>query len=527
MKYKKIGSGVAALMLAGTAATGFWLWHAERNRTLQLEAQVAELQKQEKRSAIDRNVSKQMEDIAYQQKVISDEQREEAVEQRSIAESQRQMAEHERQNALEAEHLAKEKEQEAKTMQGVAEEQRLQAEHQRIKAELAKRQADTLSFIALGRSLGSFSSIQMQSGNTDLARLLAYASYIFTSRYKGDVFNLAVFQALMEASQSKRTWGVHNGAVTGIDFFPGTADKLVSVSNYGEIFCHEKKNDNLYTQKLFADHNYDFRSVNVDPKGMLSAVSRSGHLVIIEGGKTTIHTLENVEKPFATMGLDENTFVVLAEKMLAFYNRHNYTQLSVQHLSHKVTTYNRTNSNPFFVDDQGYMYEIVTPTNIKKNKLPKGVTGTITAYASSKNEKAEAFGNSEGKIFVVLANGQLKELMGHRSRVSRLKFNGKRLFSTSYDGTLNLWMYVSDKVEPMLITQTNGWTTYFTSNNVKDELWAGDQKGNLTEALVSVPRIVQKLKASLKREFTHDEWDYYIGKNIPYETFRDRKEAQP
>jgi hypothetical protein len=28
-----------------------------------------------------------------------------------------------------------------------------------------------------------------------------------------------------------------------------------------------------------------------------------------------------------------------------------------------------------------------------------------------------------------------------------------------------------------------------------------------------------KLQKQLKRNLTHDEWSYYIGRNIPYETF--------
>jgi hypothetical protein len=32
--------------------------------------------------------------------------------------------------------------------------------------------------------------------------------------------------------------------------------------------------------------------------------------------------------------------------------------------------------------------------------------------------------------------------------------------------------------------------------------------------------MVEKVKKKLKRNLTTEEWNYFIGKNIPYETFK-------
>ena len=73
------------MALLGTTAVGFAGWQKERDRSAALEAQLAQLRKEEKRSAVVRSVSKQLGDIAYQQKEISDEQREEAIQQKRVA----------------------------------------------------------------------------------------------------------------------------------------------------------------------------------------------------------------------------------------------------------------------------------------------------------------------------------------------------------------------------------------------------------------------------------------------------------
>ena len=50
--------------------------------------------------------------------------------------------------------------------------------------------------------------------------------------------------------------------------------------------------------------------------------------------------------------------------------------------------------------------------------------------------------------------------------------------------------------------------------------------GYLFRTVISVPQMIASLKRQLKRNLTREEWNYYIGKNIPYETFIG-KEATP
>ena len=186
MNKRVIAEGIIGLVLLGATAAGIVGWYSEHKRVSEMESQIAGLQKDQKRSVVLRSISNQMEDIAFQQKEISDEQREEALQQQRMADDMRQRAEVERQNALEAQHKAVVSEQQAQEARHVAENERLMAEHQRVQAEFSKRVADTLSYIALGRSLGSVAMAEEMSGNSELATLLAYASYLYTTRYKGD-----------------------------------------------------------------------------------------------------------------------------------------------------------------------------------------------------------------------------------------------------------------------------------------------------------------------------------------------------
>ena len=110
--------------------------------------------------------------------------------------------------------------------------------------------------------------------------------------------------------------------------------------------------------------------------------------------------------------------------------------------------------------------------------------------------------------------------MGHLSLISKLKVDGYRLYSSSYDGTLNLWLTNNAKIEPMPLFTTRGWIINFTFDLKKSDVWSGDQYGNLTQALISVPLMQQRLQSKLKRNLTREEWKYYVGRNVPYEEIK-------
>lgn len=309
--------------MAGLAAMGLWNWQEEHRRVKSLEDIVAELQRREKRSAVDRSISKQMEEIAFEQKIISDEQREHALQQTRVANEMREQSERERQNALTAERNAVASEKRALEASAQAERERLMAEHQRIQAEMAKRVADTLSYIALGRSLGSISTIQYQAGNDDIANMLSYAAYLYTSRYHGDIYTPAVFQSLMQSSKSMTTWSEHTGAVMNLEYMPGKNNTLVSVSNYGEILLTERKGKVLDTKVLFRNSTYDFRDVLVDQKTeSIYAVSRTGQLVVVKNDLKTVKTvtLDNMVHPMRLHDLNEKSLLVIGEQSIGLFD---------------------------------------------------------------------------------------------------------------------------------------------------------------------------------------------------------------
>ena len=486
MKKKDIAIGVVGLTLLGTTVAGIAGWYVEHGRVAELESQVAELQLTEKRSAVDRSISRQMEEIAYQQREISDEQREEAIQQKKVADEMRQRSEVERQNALVARHEAEVSAQQAQEARLIAEDERL-------------------------------TTVQAQVGNTELSDLLAYASYYFINKYESDVYYPAVFQALMTSSMSRRSWPCHNGSVMGLAYIYDD-QSMVTVSSYGEIMLNKRRGDQLDSKVLFSDKAFDFRSVFVDEKDIIYAVSREGQLVIIDNGSARVIPVNYLVHPQDITFLDERSLLLIGEHGLAVYDKERNAIVATRELDFNITAFKRYDNKPMLFDNQGYQHSVIDINTLDTSPIP--VKGRVTAFASSKNAGVRAYGMSDGTIYLYdeKDNGVTK-LEGHLSRISSLKLNGRRLFSASYDGSVKLWNTSTEKVEPITLFSASSWIMCFTLDKNKQYAWLGDRDGNVIEGLMSVPMMVDIVRSKLKRDLTREEWNYYIGDKIPYESF--------
>ena len=101
-----------------------------------------------------------------------------------------------------------------------------------------------------------------------------------------------------------------------------------------------------------------------------------------------------------------------------------------------------------------------------------------------------------------------------------LVFTHPSLYSSSYDNSVRLWNTSSEKIDPMTLISTNSWIMDFNFDSSKQYAWIGDYNGNLHEVLLSVPMMVDRISKKLKRNFTQEEWNYYIGENVPFEKFK-------
>lgn len=501
--------GVLLLLLVGA---GLYMHYIDKERLSELESEIGTLREQEKQAVVDRRVSKQMEEIAYGQQVLSEERSQEAIRQSEIAQEMTLRSEAERKKALEARGIAEEAAHEALNAYQMAEQQRLEADNQRQQAEHAKLVADTLNYITLGRTLGSQSYAIYQAGDTELGNMLAYAAYLYTKDYGGDLFVPAVFQALTQSAGGRRNWSVHNGSITCTEVSPQD-NHLLTVSTYGEIFTHRIQGGQLETTRLMSDKHYCFRDGFSAKNGKDYVISHTGHLVIADGNQVRVVYLEGISRPFSLRNInDGQQLLIIGENGIGVLDIATDKLIGTRRLDYRIVSTGRRDNKVLLFDDQGGMHVVTTLHQITDEKVPMG--GQVTAFVSSR--QFEAYGMADGTIWLMDKDHQTNRLVGHLSQVTKMKFDGRRLYSSSYDGKLLLWMTDDPQIKPITLFQSNSWLTDFTFSSDRDYIWTGEHDGTVTEYLISLPKIAQRLRQNVKRDFTKDEWNYYFGKGIPY-----------
>ncbi|WP_455636253.1 hypothetical protein [Parabacteroides sp.] len=507
------------LLLSGGGVVMYSLWK-ENQRHKQDQAALTEQLRQatesQKEATITRRISTQLEEIAYQQKEISDIQKQEAVNQTKIAQEMREHAELERERAVVAQEAALE-------AYNQMEEQKKLAETRREEAVKAQLKADTLARLALGRSLGSQASTQYTIGNKDLATLLSYSAWKFTSENKGDVHQPAIFDALSQTSDLSKHWRLHTGAIRDIQIFQDSEGQhLLSACQYGELYFWKIKGNDLSSgYPLVKNPVYDFRKVLVDKEhAQYIALSYPDKLVIVDKTKRPQEIPLETMEPVSMEQIGNDLFIAYKNGEIQKTRINEWKMTAVYKHPRRITAFGQNEKGLLVGDEKGGVYLLDTRGNA--SLLWDQLKQAITHLQAGKQAGMLAMGYKNGVIVIGnTTNGVYKELAGHISPVTDLRFSDNKLFSSSYDGTVRLWNIDNEnRIVSSIVYQPSEWIHTFVIGEHGEWIYTGDEKGNLSLVPIAPDYMAAQIKQRLSRNLTREEWNYYIGELSEYETYK-------
>lgn len=536
---KIIDKGLAlAVTAAVSSGITYWLCTDRYERAeAELRDRVAELRDRERSSMVTRRISEQMEDIAFQQKAISDQQRERAEKQSLIADMERGKAEMERSLAREAERQAVRSARQADSMRLLAEFQTLVATQERQDALAARAKADTLFYNSLGKLLAQNSVAQYSAGTTDLASLLSFASWHYTRTYGGDVYQQDVFTSLLHtAGNSMQLTGTLQGSVRSMAWLGnggGTdAASFVAVSDYGEIALLKAARGDAggtaryQAQTLFADSRYVFRDVKTDSVATCYALDVTGRIVCQDVHAPRV-AVQPLLLPAATwehlLRKADGTLVAVANDRVAWIDPQCRRVLHTEEVKEGVAEAGLMDDELVLCCNTG---RIAVFNGYKEARsvpvtMPRGETVTAFEYLADRGWLV--LGTETGPVYVFDRNGRLlNALHGHTGRITHLERMSWMLVSSSYDHTLRLWDVrdIASLMTPVNISYDR-WPLCFAVDGDQKTLRVGMEGGDIRSVSVSVEKNAESTRRAITREFTKDEWRYYIGKEVPYRTFMD------
>jgi len=509
--------GILCALLLGSTV---YLLGRNRKKDAQirdLNEKIADLSEKERRSSIVQSISRQMEEIAYQQKDISEEQRLEALEQTALANKMRDRSEVERKNALIARQSALEAEKTALEAYANAEEQRNTAEAEKTNAQIARRRADTLRLQSLAIAVANMATTRNRTGDAELSGLLAYTAYDLMKESGGDVRYPDIYQALSTAFGGITKWTYHAGAIKCVSCRPSWEKVFVTGTSYGDL--HWQKFDNLQLEhrNLISDPSYDWRDVLYADDERIYALSYTGHLYCKNGENP--HTIGKLpgEKFFKILRHGKDNLLLVSESALCWYDCKTGTVTDTRPLSAPLSCASLYLGAPALFTKDGKMLLVDENHETRSGDTPP-CTG-ITAYYHDDKGGLSAYGTSEGVIYLVSDSGASLRLVGHRSRISQIYISGSNVYSASYDGAINTWNLEQARLEPMSLYSGNSWLECFFVQQREDFMWAGAADGTLVDVAISPDVMAQKLREKFTRNMTPEEWEAYVGEDVPYRQY--------
>ncbi len=549
---KYVLSVIAAMgVMAMVAAISYFIGKGQSVEELEaMKGEVETLRAEEREAAVVKRVSQQMEEIAAQQKEISDRQRDKAEESSKLAIQLRDRAEQESRWAHEAEGKAIVALKEAEVQRANAEQQQQIALEQRDKATLSKTIADTLTIRTQAKTMGLTSRNQREIGDTVVADLLAYASWYFLNRYKGNTYYAETFKSLTLATNSVLSYNMDKrGGVNAISMIPDGRGSCVAVSDYGEVEIFNPSDKN--TTILLQDKRFDFRDVWAG-KQAVYALSKEGTLCMIGYN----HVLQKtVGLPtgdyFKMIRADSNTMLLAGRQGLCWYTFSSGLVSDPILLKGRLSAIcKREQVFCLFFADGSYAEMDGAGKVTEKNPI---IPRIVTSAHYAEDLQCLCLGLKEGPVHLINKyNRRVEMLDAHNAKTLCITTVGPVLISGAYDKAINIWKLdnllfntglnfreeMQTKVAPkQKVTLRDdrapnewispveypfrGWTLAVEGDPMAGYVWVGTATGDVIRMNISVDNMAQRVHRKLKRNFTDVEWIRWVGAAVPYIKFKE------
>lgn len=495
------------------------------------------------------------------------EQQKIALEARDVAESQTKLAEEERQRAeialaeqskltiqlaeqvkiaeqktIEAERNLRIAEQQtaiAVEQTGIANEAKADFEKQYIIAQAALKDANRLLYLSVAQSMEAKS---VGIDDPEQAGLLAMQGYLFHTKFEGKRYDPYVFSGLYYSLAKL------NGSNYNALFVPGKLRNRMyslAVSKNSNAFYTTGNDGRIFTGDFINHQMGDQVGANPFPNRVI--VLSKDEKYLVNGGDSSfvqVYTLDKSRRPLKIEGhhgsindikfLPNNAgFISTASDRTLRYTDHlsgDSRQLLSLPFSLKSIDISGDGNWLAGVATSGELIIVNLNTNTYEtvvNEAPNRVLSV--AYHPTRN--LVAYGveivNEKGipvrgtvKLFDNNTKQVTKELSGHRSGISAIRFSpdGLLLASAGLDRKLQMWVVDQEEDLPILMDNNNGniWDIGFAKdsnyliascNNGEIRIWPTDPK-----------MLAEQVCPKLTRNMTPEEWEIYVANGIEYET---------
>ena len=514
--------------------SGFTYWAMQERENAIIQQRYAEEQKA----------------LTEQQKIFAEQQRNKAISATKLADIERLKAEYNANEALRAKiqsdsaqkyavfmqiiaeeqsEIAKKETKKAKNEKIRADEQRTLAEEQKVLAEVASDSANSLSYLALSRALAL--KAQNNYENSEINLLLAIQAYKFNNEYGGIQRHPDIYNALRYSLMANGKSNILDISKDKIISFFVSGSNLIFHTINNSVAVYDIKNRKIVSQtalfksKIPVNTSY-FLTDNILVIGFENKEQKLVYIKEKKKYKLKGHTslirsadLNPDNSEFATAGRD---------KTIKIWKLQKEDQSSLK----SIKTDSRVNAIKYMADNKHILAATNNGSiilwdiaNEKQTLLDKkdGTRAISIGISDKRDILAVGFDNGSVLIFYPNKNFSRKNYLLSNAGINSIDFNSSAsLLSVSKENkrvdidnmnamTMNaIKIFDHDvKVRSLLFSKEDRLYGLCEDNTIR--FWEKDNKV-----------YANKVKSMISREFTKEEWDLYVGKNVPFEQNKEK-----
>lgn len=497
----------------------------EKEKIASAEQRVAEQQKRE--AVSQKRIAEQQQQIAEQQQIITEEQKQYAVEQQKIAEDQKKEALQQKQQADFAKSIAIQAKDEAEKQKQDAINQKKIADSERLKAEVSEKNTMRLRLLAIARSM-AIQSVKIQN-NPQLTNLLAFNAYLYNDRNNGPENEPDIFTALSNAVQDNLILRNHSDGVRSLAVLNNA---LISCSDDGSVIMWninylsasptpiplpEAAKKGVRTITLSRDENWIAFGTTTGNIYLKKTKSLEGNATTLSGNGFVITGI--------SFNYDNSLLAAVgSDRKLRLWKISSST-ITSSVIDSSVGKFLSVAFHPkqnliLAGDEKGRLTLHNLENNSKKILIENGKA--ITSITFNYDGTSFLVGNSIGGIQFWETNNlnnKPVELLGHTSSINSIRFfNDTETFATaSSDRIIRVWNLNKLNELPLVIDSHDSWIYDVAFSKDGTKLFSASEDRTIQARTIKSSLVAKTLKSKLSRNFSFEEWNKFVGEDIPYE----------
>ena len=435
-------------------------------------------------------------------------------------------------NAREAQRqsrIAQDSAEAAQRQRNIAFQERTEADRQRGFAVEASSEAYRRQVLSVAQSM-AVKSLQVDN-DTNLKALLAYQAYLFNLNNQGATHHTDVYSGLYDALKflngpRYNVYTGHTDAVRSLVFAPDN-QSFYSAGSDGRLLKWDivKKQHTILAENPMTNQVVD---VSDDGEWLACGTNENGVQLFRTGSaQAEPRILNGADDQIRTLDFlpdNRRMFSAGIEGVITMWDLSSGTSREFARVGSTVDILVVSKDGQYLAvgtrDGKIIIFEIEDAAN--QFVLHEDAGNSVLALDFGMQDKMLASGDLQGNVIIwdFMSRSMVNNLRGHQARITQIKFSpdGSLLASSSNDGSVRMWETEDLNNQPIVLTANAGFVFCVAFSPDGEQILTGStDEDRLVLSPTRSESMVEDICTSLDRNFTEEEWNTYIGTDIPYE----------